>query len=122
MDTPIDYGQLYAQVVNELDEQHLRSWFTDEEVADIQDFNEQFQTTTDISVMLETCFSKPTGKEPLARKFTLKQIIGAVTRQFPNAAKEKALDVRLGIMLTKQGYEKTHTMDGNVYSVLPLVA
>lgn len=121
VETPIDYKQLYAQIIDEIDNQHLRSWFTDEEVADIQLFNIKFRATSDLSAMLETCFCKP-EEDSTAKLLTVKEITGTVTSQFPNVAKEKALDVHIGLLLTKMGYEKFHTRAGNVYNVMPLVA
>ena len=121
VETALDYGQLYAQIADELDNQHLRTWFTDDEVAEIQSFKTQFQNVANLGQMLEICFRKPESQEE-ASTATLKDIVGIVTTQFPNSVKDKSLDVRLGILLSQQGYEKQHTRTGNVYNVVRLVA
>lgn len=117
VETAIDYGQLYAQIVHEIKDEHLRSWFTDEEVIEIQKFNAKFQSTTDLGTMLSICFRKPTEEET-GEKSSLKEIADVVTSQFPNSTKIKTLDIRLGILLCQQGYAKTHTRSGNVYYVM----
>ena len=55
----IDYGQLYAQVVYELLELKAPYWFNNEEVARIQQLNQEFMDQKDLGEMFVACFRQP---------------------------------------------------------------
>ena len=59
--SPIDYAQLYAQVMYELKEQSVPYWFTNDMVARIQKCNYPYFKTDDMEVMLKACFQAPQG-------------------------------------------------------------
>lgn len=54
--SPIDYEQLYAQVLYELEEQKTPYWFSNYEVARIQESNRPYFKTEDMDEMLKSCF------------------------------------------------------------------
>ena len=55
-DSPIDYAQLFAQILSELRQVGTRYWFTREEENRIQDLNTPFMKTDDIDVMVASSF------------------------------------------------------------------
>jgi predicted P-loop ATPase len=55
----IDYGQLYAQVVYELQELKAPYWFNNEEVARIQQLNQEFMDQKDLGEIFVACFRQP---------------------------------------------------------------
>ena len=59
----IDYGQLYAQVVYELQELKAPYWFNNEEVARIQQLNQEYMEQKDIAEIIMACFRKPKEDE-----------------------------------------------------------
>ena len=63
----IDYGQLYAQVVYELQVLKAPYWFNNEEVARIQQLNQEFMEQKDIAEIIMACFRKP--KEDIQREY-----------------------------------------------------
>ena len=54
----IDYGQLYAQVVYELQVLKAPYWFNNEEVARIQQLNQEYMEQKDIAEIIMACFRK----------------------------------------------------------------
>ena len=52
----IDYGQLYAQVTYELLEQKAPYWFNNDEVARIQQLNQDFMEKKDLGEMFVACY------------------------------------------------------------------
>jgi predicted P-loop ATPase len=59
----IDYEQLYAQVLHELRNDKAPYWFNNEEVARIQQINQNFQEQKDLTEMISACFRKATADE-----------------------------------------------------------
>ena len=62
----IDYDQLYAQVLYELRVQKSPYWFNNDEVARIQQLNQNYLEQKDIADIVRNCFRKPEPGE-LAR-------------------------------------------------------
>ena len=71
----IDYGQLYAQVLYELLEQKAPYWFNNDEVARIQQLNQDFMEKKDIGEMFTACFRKPNEGE-VPKTMNCDQMIG----------------------------------------------
>ena len=61
----INYDQLYAQVLHELREQKAPYWFNNDEVARIQQLNQDYMLKKDMTEMVEACFRKPSRDEYL---------------------------------------------------------
>ena len=74
----IDYGQLYAQVMYELLEQKAPYWFNNDEVARIQQLNQDFmeKTSSRPSSRMTSCKSSPTLVVPRASISTITKQIG----------------------------------------------
>ena len=54
----INYDQLYAQMMYELRDKETPYWFTNDEVARIQEFNQSFFKVDDLETMISYCFSR----------------------------------------------------------------
>jgi len=54
----INYDQLYAQMMYELRDKQTPYWFTNDEVARIQEFNQSFFKVDDLETMISYCFSR----------------------------------------------------------------
>ena len=66
----INYDQLYAQVLHELREEKAPYWFNNEEVARIQQLNQEYMLKQDMAEMVEACFRKPKDDESVAEMST----------------------------------------------------
>ena len=120
-DTPIDYEQLYAQLVAELKEKQLRYWFTNQETAEIQNVNAQFQAEQDLGLMLETCFRHQKNGEEV-KMVPVKTIIETLTREFPLVRKTHSFSIHVGMKLKEMGFEMKFYKGHSFYNVVPRVA
>jgi len=115
---PIDYDQLYAQVVEEVCEREMRYWFTPEETRQIQIDNVPFQNTVDIDEMVDACFAKPKTEDE-AHEYSMSEIVELIAMQYPYVECSPSMKMRVGGMLRKKGYVVRHHRNGNFYVLVP---
>ena len=115
----IDYGQLYAQVVYELQELKAPYWFSNDEVARIQQLNQEFMEQKDLGEMFVACFRQPEDGET-AKTMNCDQMIEVMRKVYPSLTNTIGNKVRLGKTIKSLGFkfkEKTHI---SYYDVVPL--
>ena len=115
----IDYGQLYAQVVYELQELKAPYWFSNDEVARIQQLNQEFMEQKDLGEMFVACFRQPEEGET-AKTMNCDQMIEVMRKVYPSLTNTIGNKVRLGKTIKSLGFkfkEKTHI---SYYDVVPL--
>ena len=117
----INYGQLYAQVVHEVREQHLHYWFDMGECRAIEHDNLEFQHTADLGEMLNICFRKPTTTE-IVQPMGYKQIFAVLNQQYPSLLPNASTKSRIGRILNEMGIKKDHTSHGPCYFLIPKLA
>ena len=117
----IDYGQLYAQVVYELQELKAPYWFNNEEVARIQQLNQEFMDQKDLGEMFAACFRQPKEGEP-CKKMNYDQIISIIQHEYPSLQNTVGNRVRLGKMLSAAGFKSKDHSHVIYYEVVPLAA
>lgn len=117
-DLPIDYPQLYAQLLNEVCERKLRHWFMPDENLRIQEANLPFQQVLDVDEMVHICFRKP-QKGEAAQEYSIPQIMSFITRQFPLMPVTHGLKVRVGNALKSQGFQHRQHNTGSFYVLVP---
>ena len=117
----IDYGQLYAQVVYELQELKAPYWFNNEEVARIQQLNQEFMDQKDLGEMFAACFRQPKEGEP-CKKMNCDQIISIIQHEYPSLQNTVGNRVRLGKMLSAVGFKSKDHSHVIYYEVVPLAA
>ena len=117
----IDYGQLYAQVIHELTVAKTPYWFSNDEVARIQQLNQNYLLKKDISEMVEICFRKP--KEGEAGKLmNSKMLLEHIQHAYPSIDISHGNKVRVGQAMKTLGYESTDHSNIPFYKVIPLKA
>ena len=114
----IDYGQLYAQVVYELEEQKAPYWFSNDEVARIQQLNQEFMEKKDLSEMFEACFRQPVEGENV-KTMSCDEIIGIMQKDYPTLVKTIDNKVKLGKAITALGYKQKNHSHVTYYEVVP---
>ena len=119
-DTPIDYEQLFAQVMSEL-RNGQRYWFTDEETRSLQAANTPYQSTLDMELMIEACFRKPAADEP-CQPIPMTEIVSIVAQQYPFIQPTRSTKIQLGIALSACGFEMTRDAQLRRYYVIPRTA
>ena len=117
----IDYGQLYAQVVYELQELKAPYWFNNEEVARIQQLNQEFMDQKDLGEMFAACFRQPKEGEPF-KKMNCDQMISIIQQEYPSLQNTVGNRVRLGKMLSAAGFKSKDHSHIIYYEVMPLAA
>ena len=116
--SPIDYDQLYAQVVEEVCERGMRYWFEPEETRQIQLDNEQFEHVLELDDIVQACFRKPKANET-ARDYTMNEIIELITMRYPHVECGPSMKVRVGVAMRKRGFEQHRHHRGTGYVLIP---
>ena len=105
----IDYGQLYAQVKYELCELEAPYYYNNDEVARIQQLNQDFMEKKDLCEMFMACFRKPLEGE-VVKTMNCDQMIGIMQKDYPTLQNTIGNRVRLGKAISALGFEhKEHS-------------
>ena len=117
----VDYKQLYAQLVYEIRELKAPYWFSNDEVARIQQLNHNYMEQKDIAEMVKVCLRKPEeGESP--KSLTTTQLLEIIQHDYPSVKIDHKSKTFLGKAMLELGYD--HTAPKNVvhYKVIPLRA
>ena len=117
----IDYGQLYAQVIHELTVAKTPYWFSNDEVARIQQLNQNYLLKKDISEMVEICFRKPKEGE-VGKLMNSKMLLEHIQHAYPSIDISHGNKVRVGQAMKTLGYESTDHSNIPFYKGIPLKA
>ena len=115
----IDYQQLYAQVVHELTVTQTPYWFNNDEVARIQQLNQNYMEEKDITEMVEICFRKPREGE-VAKPMNSKMMLAHIQREYPSVKINQSNRIRVGFAMKSLGYESVDRSNVPFYKVVPL--
>ena len=117
----IDYGQLYAQVMYELHEKKSPYWYDNDEVARIQQLNQDFMEKKDLGEMFLACFRLPNEGE-IVKKMNCDQMIEVIQREYPTLQNTIGNKVRLGKVVSALGFKRKDHSHIPFYEVVPLRA
>ena len=117
----IDYGQLYAQVVYEIREQGAPYWFNNDEVARIQQLNQDFMEKKDLGEMFVACFRQPNEGETV-KMMNCGQMIDIMQKDYPTLQNTIGNKVRLGKTIKALGFKHKEYSHVAYYEVVPLKA
>ena len=115
----INYGQLYAQVVYELQELKAPYWFNNDEVARIQQLNQEFMDQKDLGEMFVACFRQPKEGETV-KKMNCGQMIDIIQHDYPSLQNTIGNKVRLGKIISALGFNHKEHSHVAYYEVVPL--
>ena len=117
----IDYDQLYAQVVHEVVEEKAPYWFSNDEVARIQELNQNFQEKKDMAELVKACFRKPKENEDY-QSMDSTALLEMIKKDYPSIQINRSARICLGLTMKELGF--THTNPKNVphYQVIPVRA
>ena len=113
-DSPIDYAQLFAQILSELRQVGTRYWFTRDEENRIQDLNTPFLKTDDIDVMVASSFDLEKS-ETEGQWMSGSEVIAVLCRNYSQLKSDSGLKLRLGKALRYLGCKAKHTKRGQEY-------
>ena len=117
----IDYEQLYAQLVYEVNELKAPYWFTNEQVARIQELNQNSTDEKDIAEIVEACFRKPNEGEKV-KAMNCTQMLELISKEYPSLKKTVSTKVHLGLAMKDLGFEHTERGHVKYYNVVPVDA
>lgn len=111
--TPIEYEQLYAQVVHEIMVEEKHYWFTNEEVEMLQRHNAQFQQVKSIENMIRYCVRPLDEGEECSIKVS--DVISMIIKTFPAVDVKQLTPVNVGRIMHGMGFASVHTKHGSCY-------
>ena len=115
----IDYEQLYAQVVHEINDLKAPYWFNNDQVARIQQLNLNYMEQKDIADVLEACIRKPKEGEQGVRMKS-GEIVNLIRREYPSIKENHSTKIHLGMALKELGFEGKNHGNQTYYRVVPI--
>ena len=113
--TPIDYPQLYAQLLAEV--QNGRPfWLNNEQTKQLMAQNEKFLCIAGLPQMLSAVIT-PAKTDEESEWMSLSEILEQVQKKFPNYCPTTNVFHELGRCLKAMSTEMRHTRSGNIYKV-----
>jgi predicted P-loop ATPase len=113
--TPIDYQQLYAQLLSEV--QNGRPfWLNDEQTRLLMAQNEEFLSIAGLPQMLSAVVT-PAKADEEGEWLSLTEILERVKKMFPHYVPTANVYHELGRCLKAMSTEVIHTREGNTYKV-----
>lgn len=95
LDFPIDYPQLYAQALHELDEGKLKPWFTSKENACIEQHNRSFNAEMSLDALLDSRF----------------ELVDYIDKTCPEGTAR-----RLGLLTAQEAYDELNALNPELMS------
>ena len=117
----IDYEQLYAQVMHELQEDEAPYWFHNDEVARIQQLNQEYMEVKDMAELVEICFRKPNEGEQ-AKPMSGKEMLKVIQGKYPSLEINHSAKMQLSTAMKELGYESKEVHHSAQYYAIPLAA
>ena len=117
----IDYDQLYAQVMHELMEDKAPYWFNNDEVARIQQLNQEYMEKKDMTELVEICFHKPNEGEK-TKTMSSTEMLKVIKGQYPSLEINHSAKVHLGNAMKELGFEVKTSHNVSRYCAVPLEA
>ena len=120
--TPIYHDQLYAQLLQEID-QGERYWLTKDEERSLMQHNEQYQQMNGLGEMLLSLIDRPLADKE-GQWMGLKDLSALLKQHFTNYKEDAGTFQKIGQFLSRPEYQfqMRHTKSGNKYWVKLRVA
>ena len=116
-DSRVDYAQLYAQLLAEI-QVGQRYWLTDAETAEVIAHNEPFRQVDSIEEMVRTLYRKPKSDDSDAVILPVAKIVSILQERFPGVQANRATFIKVGKILVNMGCEGHRSSSGNAYQVV----
>ena len=113
----IPYEQLYAQLVEEL-QQGRRYWLEDDENQRIMEQNKEFQQVNNYEEMVSLIYLSPEETPDDAKPVLLQDIMQRLSQAFPTFVIAKNTDMELGRRLSKMGYDSKRKNKGSAFRIV----
>ena len=117
-DGDINYEQLYAQVLYELRELNAPYWFDNDEVARIQDLNQNYLEQKDMACLVEACFRKPEEDEH-AETMNSTEMLKVIRHAYPSLVINRTAKVNLKATMKELNFDIVSHAHVDYYKVVP---
>lgn len=117
----IEYDQLFAQLKYEIEIEQKRYWFTNEEIARIQELNAPFETSLDLEHMICNFFHKPENYE-ICEGVTSMDIRKSLCAECPEVPMSNFSSIKIGLALKELKVKKRRSKRGITYSLVMTAA
>ncbi|MBE6289420.1 MAG: helicase [Bacteroidaceae bacterium] len=114
----INYEQLYAQLLYEINEKQTPYWFTNDEVIRIQQANLPFFKQDDLEDMIKGCFRIPNDEEE-GKWMLCKEVYEKLQERYPYFVGDQSIKIKIGNTLKFMGCSSQHTRQGQMYQLIP---
>ena len=113
--SPVDYPQLYAQLLAEVKD-NQRYWLNDDETAELMRHNERFRQVDNLEEMVQALFRCPEpGEEPI--ELATAEIVSRIGKRFPGVQANKSTFIKVGRVLSSMGCDSRHARQGNMWTI-----
>ena len=117
----IDYEQLYAQLVYEVKELGAPYWFNNDEVARIQELNQEFMDQKDMAKIVRACFRKPKEGEKV-KSISCAQMLEIIHSKYSSVDVSMTNRIYLGRTLKELEFEFVDHSHVAFYKAVPIKA
>lgn len=117
----IEYDQLFAQLKHEIEVEQKRYWFTNDEIARIQELNTPFEATIDLEHMISSFFHKPENGEK-CEGVTSMDIRKSLSLEYPEVPASNFSSIKIGLALKELKVKKMRSKRGITYSLIKTAA
>jgi len=114
--TAINYAQLYAQLLKELND-GKRYWLNAEETQANMDSNAEYQRTEGLDELITSIFRHPKNCEKEAL-LNMAEIITTIKHKIPNIQSNDSMARRIGFALSRLNFKKCRKGSGNMYYIV----
>ena len=115
-ETEINYNQLYAQLMSEIDE-GKRYWFDEEETKQVVESNNQFRSVEGLDELLLSVFRHPKPNEPVVA-LNITEIINVMKRRLPGFKFDENMAKKIGRALVRLGFSGHRLTSGMIYQII----
>lgn len=115
--TPVDYDQLYAQLLAEVKEGQ-RYWLNDEETAELIAFNERYRQIDSISELISSLYRRPEPGQTNTQRVSAAEIASNLHNHYAGIQVNHATMVKIGKTMAQLGFTMRRASSCNYYEVV----
>ena len=116
----INYEQLYAQLVYEVNEQKTPYWFNNEEVSRLQELNQEYMQQKDIDEIISICFRKPEEGERV-KPMNSSRLLKLIRNEYPSVPDTQSSIVKVALAMRSLGFTSTPHAHSSYYYAVPKI-
>lgn len=113
--SPVDYGQLYAQVAYGV-RCGLARYLDEDATRRLAEANRPFIRLNDLDSILLNMFRQPSSDSP-SNELSAANIAALIRREYPDFPPARLSSIEVGKRLSANGFQHRHTRNGTLYAI-----